>query len=53
MVFYPAPPRLQQICDALGPEQIERVNDRATWRVQLEEARVEWRRRHAAAPGNR
>jgi hypothetical protein len=28
-------------------------NDRATWRVQLEEARAEWRRRHAAAPGNR
>jgi hypothetical protein len=26
-------------------------NDRATWRVQLEEARAEWRRRHAAAPG--
>jgi hypothetical protein len=23
-------------------------NDRATWRVQLEEARVEWRRRNAA-----
>jgi hypothetical protein len=23
-------------------------NDRATWRVQLEEARAEWRRRHAA-----
>jgi hypothetical protein len=21
-------------------------NDRATWRVQLEEARAEWRRRH-------
>jgi hypothetical protein len=28
-------------------------NDCATWRVQLEEARAEWRRRHAAAPGNR
>jgi hypothetical protein len=23
-------------------------NDRATWRVQLEEARAEWRQRHAA-----
>jgi hypothetical protein len=23
-------------------------NDRATWQVQLEEARAEWRRRHAA-----
>ena len=28
-------------------------NDRATWRVQLEEARAEWRRRHVAATGNR
>jgi hypothetical protein len=27
-------------------------SDRATWRVQLEEASAEWRRRHAAAPGN-
>jgi hypothetical protein len=26
-------------------------NDRATWRVQLEEARAEWRRPHAAAIG--
>jgi hypothetical protein len=25
-------------------------NDRATWQVQLEEARAEWRRRHAAKP---
>jgi hypothetical protein len=25
-------------------------NDRTTWRVQLEEARAEWRRRQAAAP---
>jgi hypothetical protein len=28
-------------------------NDRATWRVQLEEARAEWRRRQAAALGTR
>jgi hypothetical protein len=28
-------------------------SDRATWRVQLEEASAEWRRRHVAAPGNR
>jgi hypothetical protein len=27
-------------------------SDRATWRVQLEEASAEWCRRHAAAPGN-
>ena len=27
----------------------ERI-DRATWRVQLEMAKAEWRRRHAAAP---
>jgi hypothetical protein len=28
-------------------------NDCATWRVQLEEARAEWRRRQAAALGTR